>query len=579
MKVGRAATPGGYRVAAALCLVLGAAAGCKGTASPSTAFGVNITVDAQALSAAQRKDASVGSLQVTGSETDVKQFSIAGAIDSGQLRFRFIPKDPTGTLNLHFDALDEMGHLYGSGDSPPVTLGTGAVSATITLTAEDGTTKGNGSKCTLDAECATGFCTDGVCCSERCNDICASCAQAGSTGLCTAYPAGTDPQMECMGSNFSGGDAGTDAAAAANVGGDGGPTINLPEAGIVETPTTCGGTCNGMRQCGFAGKGTPCGDPFCNSRKDLADLACDGLGSCAVDLNTCTGGYACDVQSNACRTSCSANLQCQSTSYCNGSTEKCMAQKGDGVTCTTDAECTSGHCANNVCCHTACASPNTCNDPSGTAGQCKCPGLTCSAGVSCTTFYRDSDNDGYGDGSGATGSTKVGCADTVPAGFVADGTDCDDNNVNAHPGQTAYFGTPRANGTFDYNCDGTDEKEFKEYPGATCTFCPSPSVGCTTASSTTCSTAGAQASFACTSELSLPARLQSPASADAPAAGADLTISPPIGTLLTCCGCRDASGFLTTVACGASAMYSTCGTCSGTKATATTSVSKQQLCQ
>ncbi|HZL16908.1 MAG TPA: hypothetical protein VFG23_04075 [Polyangia bacterium] len=573
------ATNGGYRLAAALCLTFGAAAGCKGSASPSTSFGVNITVDAQALTAGERADATFGSLQVTGSETDVKQFSIAGAIASGQLRFRFIPKEQTGTLSFHFDALDANGDLYGSGDSPPVALAAAAVSATITLTASDGKTRGNGSSCTTDAACATGFCTDGVCCSERCNDICASCAQTGSTGLCTAYPAGTDPQMECTGTNFSGSDAGTDAATSSNAdAGDGGPTINLPEAGIVETPTACGGTCNGMRACGFAGKGTPCGDPFCNSRKDLANLQCDGLGSCAIDLDTCPGGYACDVGSKACRTTCSANLQCQATSYCNGSTEKCMAQKADGVTCTTDAECTNGHCASGVCCQTACAAPNTCNDPSGTAGQCKCPGLSCSAGVSCTTFYRDSDNDGYGDGSGATGSTKVGCADTVPAGFVADDTDCDDNNVNAHPGQTAYFGTPRTNGTFDYNCDGTDEKEFNEYPGAACTFCPSPSVGCTTASSSSCSTAGTQASFACTSELSL-LRLESGASLDVPAGTAALAITPPIGTLLTCCGCRDDSGFLTTVACGGSAAYSTCGTCSGTKATATTSVTKQQLCQ
>jgi hypothetical protein len=88
-----------------------------------------------------------------------------------------------------------------------------------------------------------------------------------------------------------------------------------------------------------------------------------------------------------------------------------------------------------------------------------------------------------------------------------------------------------------------------------------------------------QASFACTSELSLPARLQSPANADGPAAGADQIISPPIGSLLTCCGCRDTSAFLTAVACGASGSYSTCGTCSGGKATATTMVTKQQLCQ
>ncbi len=238
------ATSGGRPLLAALCLTLGAAAGCKGTASPPTAFGVNVTVDAQALTATQLKDARFGSLQVTGSETDVEQFSIAGAIASGQLRFRFIPKEQTGTLNLHFDALDNMGRLVGSGDSPPVILAAGAVSTTITLTAQDGSTLGNGSKCSTDAQCATGFCTDGVCCSERCNDVCASCAQTGSTGLCAAYPEGTDPEAECTGSNLRGADGGTDAAPPSNVdAGDGGAGINVPEAGIIETPATCGGAC------------------------------------------------------------------------------------------------------------------------------------------------------------------------------------------------------------------------------------------------------------------------------------------------------------------------------------------------
>jgi len=39
---------------------------------------------------------------------------------------------------------------------------------------------------------------------------------------------------------------------------------------------------------------------------------------------------------------------------------------------------------------------------------------------------------------------------------VANGTDCDDTNANAYPGQTAFFVTPRSNGHYDYNCNGTD---------------------------------------------------------------------------------------------------------------------------
>jgi hypothetical protein len=561
-----------------MVLALGAAMGCKGTASPSSAFGVNITVDAKALSAGQQMKASVGSLQVTGSETDAKQFSIAGAITSGELRFRFIPKDQTGMLNFHFDALDSSGAILGSGDSQQVTLASSAVSAMITLTASGGTKKGDSAKCTTDAECGSGFCTDGVCCNERCHDTCVSCALASSPGLCVPYDQGTDPEAECTGTVASGPDGG------AHAGSDGGPsdasmTLNAPDGGIVETPNACGGSCSGARSCAaYADAGVSCGKPFCNTRKEIAGLECDGKGNCAVSLSVCSM-YACEDTTATCRTNCSANVDCQTGYYCNGTNNQCASQKVDGITCLTDAECNSGHCSligttgTGVCCNTVCDAPNTCND-SGSVGKCSCPGVTCATGVACQIFYQDADVDGYGNKAGTIPGTAVaGCAGAPPAGFVADNTDCDDKDANVHPGQTAYFGTvSKGTGTFDYNCDATVEKEFPEYPGASCTYCPTPSVGCTTASSSSCSTAGVQASLACTSEISL-LILQPLASAapSLPAGTEALTIQP----LPTCCGCDDHSGYAQTVNCGSSAAYFTCEVCSGA---ATTSVSKQQLC-
>jgi hypothetical protein len=559
-----------------MALALGAAIGCKGTASPSSAFGINLTVDAKALSADQQMKASVGSLQVTGSENEVKQFSIAGAITSGALRFRFIPKDQTGTLKLHFDALDSSGQLLGSGDSPEVTLAPSAVSATITLTASAGTKKGDSAKCTTDAECGSGFCTDGVCCNERCQDTCVSCALASSPGLCVVYDKGSDPEKECTGSISTGADGGTAVS-------DAGPSdasINAPEGGIVETPQICGGSCSGARACAYADPGLACGKAFCNTRRDVAGLECDGKGNCAVSLTSCVA-YACDDSTAACRTNCNANIDCQTTSYCNGTTSQCAPQKVNGITCATDAECNSGHCsfsgATGVCCNTACDAPNTCNN-SGSVGKCSCPGVTCAAGVACQIFYQDADVDGYGNKAGSitAGTAVAGCAGAPPTGFVADNTDCDDKDANVHPGQTGYFGVvSKGTGTYDYDCDGTVEKSVREYPGASCKFCPTPSAGCSTAASSTCSSANAQESLACTSELLLLV-LQSPAAAAAPPGTEALTIQP----LPTCCGCDDHSGFLTTVNCGASASYTTCGICTTAMgaAGAATSASKQQLC-
>ena len=59
----------------------------------------------------------------------------------------------------------------------------------------------------------------------------------------------------------------------------------------------------------------------------------------------------------------------------------------------------------------------------GTGGlYCACPN-----GV---LFYRDADGDGFGD----PGSSMPSCDGTAPAGYVADGTDCNDAAASAHPG-------------------------------------------------------------------------------------------------------------------------------------------------
>lgn len=57
----------------------------------------------------------------------------------------------------------------------------------------------NGEACTSPFECETTNCVDGVCCNTGCGALCASCALAGSVGVCANIPAGTDPANECAG--------------------------------------------------------------------------------------------------------------------------------------------------------------------------------------------------------------------------------------------------------------------------------------------------------------------------------------------------------------------------------------------
>jgi hypothetical protein len=600
-------------LACSLAVAAMAALACsKGAPTAPTERGVNITVDAKALSA-QVGIITVGSLIVTGDELQTQQFSVVPQIASGQLTFQYLPKASTATtamLSFEFDALGNTGLVYGTGKVGPVTLATGAVSVTITLTKSPGTSKGLGASCTTATDCGSGFCTDGVCCQEACKDACASCALPDLRGLCAAYAANTDPENECGGFSMAtgtGGSAGkggaggaggtgganTDAAAPIDASASDAEPINAPDGGIMATASTCGGTCNGMKRCAFASPGTSCGKPFCNTRKDLANLICDGKGSCGVGLQNCTSGYTCDFQGKSCRTNCSANVDCLSGYYCNGNTNACAATKADALTCATDAECTSNHCVvangTGVCCNTACDSPNSCNN-SGSAGKCQCPGVSCAAGVACQIFYQDADGDGYGNKNGVLGTTaKAGCAGAAPSGFVADNTDCDDGDANVHPGQTGYFGTvSKGTGTFDYDCDGTPTKEFPEYPGAACTFCPSCSAGCGTGA-TSCSASGAQASLACPLEGGICLSTIQPAQAQTlmsvlPAA--TTVVGPPIIIKTACCGCDDHAGFNANVACGQSGAYVTCGTCgaSGVGVGASggagnSSVSKQQLCR
>jgi hypothetical protein len=441
--------------------------------------------------------------------------------------------------------------------------------------------------------------------------------------VCTPYAVNTDPEMECAAviptapPTDDGGtttaEAGTEAGASPEAGsgssdaaapsGDAATdadnsdavTINEPDGGFMTMPKACGGTCSGSRSCNYPGATTTCGTPFCNSRRDVGTFVCDSNGGCAPQLGSCTDYICGDTTStsgstvSACLTVCAAHSDCQEGKYCDN--HQCVPKNADGIVCTIDDECANGHCATGVCCNDACNQPGlSCNPGGGApAGKCACPGVTCAAGVACQVFYQDADGDGYGNATGTlqAATAKAGCTGAPPAGFVADNTDCDDGDANAHPGQTAFFATASAGKhTFDYNCDGDPaEKETPEYPGGSCKYCGA--VGSCSSTTAGCTAANESGSFQCPQEgiYRVPVGPIEPIEATATAAKAIPTTAPlitmtatdgtpelssratiqPIPILRACCGCAasDKTGFVATVACGVAANTYSCTSCTG----------------
>lgn len=73
-------------------------------------------------------------------------------------------------------------------------------------------------------------------------------------------------------------------------------------------------------------------------------------------------------------------------------------------------------------------------------------------------MYPDADGDGFGAGTGVQRCTGAGGA--APPGYSLSNTDCCATDANAYPGQTRFFSATNACGSYDYNCNGTADREF-----------------------------------------------------------------------------------------------------------------------
>lgn len=428
-----------------------------------------------------------------------------------------------------------------------------------------------GKACQNGTECSTGFCADGVCCESACKGTCESCALANK-GKCEPIPDGTDPEKECPSevrpdagnpsddggtdaSDAEAGDAGDAGAADAS---DEGGTLAQPDGGLQSSDDKCKGSCNGQRACKYPGDETTCGSKYCGSTSVAAREACNGKGLCNFTTKTCQA-YAC--KDDECGKSCTSTDDCLPTHFCNPQ-GVCQERFGNGVNCNSPNDCKSGSCSDGVCCNTDCSQVpgGKCNN-AGFVGKCICP--DCATGDhTCQVFYRDADSDGYGDkfGSLNNGNAKTACVGQPPGGYVADNRDCADADPRAFPG--AGFQTSPIVGTssYDFDCNGSIQKQYAEYPGGTCHFCGAPKL---CQDSPLCGTANQQSYFSCALTTQV------------------CGFFPNIQFCEVCGGRTAVGGFTANIPCGVTATYSTCSTCpsQSTGPSAATTSSRTQGCR
>jgi hypothetical protein len=132
-----------------------------------------------------------------------------------------------------------------------------------------------GEACTFGRECASGLCTEGVCCDTACTGLCHTCARADAKGTCSPAASGTDPHHEC---------------------GQGG---------------VCDDVCDGAGVCASR-VGDVCRPAGCDAdgTQAIRETTCaEKGGACPTELVDC-GDYGCDPAAGACRSRCASVTDC-----------------------------------------------------------------------------------------------------------------------------------------------------------------------------------------------------------------------------------------------------------------------------
>ena len=283
-----------------------------------------------------------------------------------------------------------------------------------------------GQACTNGAQCASGFCKDGVCCGEACDGECKSCL----TGTCRSVSSADDPDTctgektcsadgKCRKKNGRACDGATECA-----------------SGFCADGKCCDTACTtACRSCATGACLKVTGAEDADSCKDEWICSADGecrkkagqecilAGECLSGF--CEGGRCCDRACPALCHSCDTGTCLQVLSGgedepdCKGD-NACDAlgqcKKKNGQPCTGGVQCASGICKDGTCCDTECVTAchscatGTCTPVKGADDYPECiERYTCSMGGACLLRQ----------GQACTGSSE--CA----TGYCVDGKCCD----------------------------------------------------------------------------------------------------------------------------------------------------------
>ncbi len=307
-----------------------------------------------------------------------------------------------GTASCTGSTFTPISHCNGSGACAaptatacsPYVCGTGACKTTCTIDGDclapytcqgSGSNKScalkpNGLACSAANQCISGNCTNSVCCGSASCPTCQACDVNG-LGSCAPLANGTPaPSNQCP------------------------------------ISTTCGntGSCNGAGGCQQQVSTLQCAAPSCTGSTYTAPGLCTGSGGCGAQTMSSCSPYICG--GTACKTNCNSNADClNSTYFCTGSGGSCQPKRGNGATCGSGNECTSGSCTDGVCCGSAgcptcqacniASNPGTCTNIAAGAGDLH---GGCPAGTTCG-------NTGVCNGAGACQQAAA----TVPCGTAS----------------------------------------------------------------------------------------------------------------------------------------------------------------